>query len=79
MVFSIIFVVIGNHGRFISLLSLLVFDLEIENIDYDRVNEILEGSKKNSLGALNEKKPFFSVVIPLYNKQCSLKLFKILK
>lgn len=75
IIFEKNFIVIGNHSRgldrFISLLGLLgledrlvfeVKDLEgksKENIDYDRVNKILENNKKNSLdflmGALNDK------------------------
>lgn len=75
IIFQKNFIVIGNHDRgldrFISLLSLLkledrlvfgvkdIEDKKIENIDYDKVNEILEKNKKCSLdflmGALNDK------------------------
>lgn len=70
IIFEKNFVVIGNHGRgldrFISLLSLLkiedrlLFDVkdlegkEIENIDYERVNNILDENKKMSFKFLEE-------------------------
>lgn len=76
IIFEKDFVVIGNHDRgldrFTSLLSLLgledklVFDIkdlkdkELENIDYSKVNKILDENKKSSLsflmGALDDKK-----------------------